>query len=838
MSYTSGKFAAQAKQVAADDKAGRPENTILAYRRKMSEFLDFSRYAFPSEVDGIPSTTVTEEKFFGFLWYQSRRHQRPRGRPGQCKPVEEQFSKDDYESVISNTDWISDKPIGYSVLNQYRSAILDLHSQQRDGGCNNIPKEVLMSGRVKRLLKTVKMRKTQIAKSNFDEKLTSEFTPYTAAQDIPRLEDFFFQKNSLSSIYSVASLRDRYCLLMTTNGILRGESLFKCELSDLCSLLHKDKNSLEDILIHVMRIATGKTNGLKTLYGRCIRHRNVNECAIGALGFYLMARFMQSGEAESFDFTSNKAWFNIKLLTDSRGFDNTISVTDQAYASNMKNACRHLGIISKHFVHFGRSAGSVKAELDELDGYNINDLGNWNVDTRRDVYSAKLPMKAMRVMAGHPDEKGSVFLPRDHIKPSITLQQTIFPFIEKEIEYIDAATNSTAYYAFLNLLSCLRVIILQDAATMILNGRGHFLFTLDVFNCEEFKEFLKNMSHHLNLIQDPVDLRIDSILPGVRDRFTNLHSEMRANFSQLNDRVDGLVRPQHLQSLLNHFSSFDFSSSAQSSSSIQSNRSLNDQSVSTPVSAIHMKKNENGCPRYELYKNHLSCLSIWHEWFGTHFFDHNNNQGCFQGGIFQLEAKFKNQWRFNFTQAESKRFSRIKLVVKRIEALILKTNKTSTIILQVVDDSLTSLNSKMITITNIEQHLTTNFDYLALQISNQGLTSSPSATEMPAVKAKSVIKPTVEFELTANPAYKDHIPQTTVGTITEAIEVAKVAKVGDAYNSTLMTTGMCDVCGDIIIQLHQCIISYKKHISGYQVAGEQGTICSNCLVKSKRRRIG
>jgi len=78
---------------------------------------------------------------------------------------------DDYESVISNTDWISDKPIGYSVLNQYRSAILDLHAQQRDGGCNNIPKEVLMSGRVKRLLKTVKMRKTQIAKRNFDEKL-------------------------------------------------------------------------------------------------------------------------------------------------------------------------------------------------------------------------------------------------------------------------------------------------------------------------------------------------------------------------------------------------------------------------------------------------------------------------------------------------------------------------------------------------------------------------------------------------------------------------------------------------------------------------------------------
>ena len=65
----------------------------------------------------------------------------------------------------------------------------------------------------------------------------------------------------MSSVYSVASLRDWYCLLMSTNGILRGESLFKCELSDLCDLVHKDNSSLEDILIHVMRIATGKQMG-------------------------------------------------------------------------------------------------------------------------------------------------------------------------------------------------------------------------------------------------------------------------------------------------------------------------------------------------------------------------------------------------------------------------------------------------------------------------------------------------------------------------------------------------------------------------------------------------
>jgi len=115
-----------------------------------------------------------------------------------------------------------------------------------------------------------------------------------------------------------------------------------------CTANNKDKNSLKDISIHVMCIATtGKTNRLKTLHGCCIQHHNVNKCTIlGMLGgFYLMARFMQSGEAESFDFTLNQAWFNIKFLTNSWGFDNNNLVTDQAFASNMKNASRYLGII-------------------------------------------------------------------------------------------------------------------------------------------------------------------------------------------------------------------------------------------------------------------------------------------------------------------------------------------------------------------------------------------------------------------------------------------------------------------------------------------------------------
>ena len=52
----------------------------------------------------------------------------------------------------------------------------------------------------------------------------------------------------------------------------------------------------------------------------------------------------------------------------------------------MKAACKHLDILSKHYIHFGWSACSVKAELDELDGYDINDIGIWT-SSIRDVKS-------------------------------------------------------------------------------------------------------------------------------------------------------------------------------------------------------------------------------------------------------------------------------------------------------------------------------------------------------------------------------------------------------------------------------------------------------------------
>ena len=268
MSYTTGRFVQQARQVLVDDTAGTPENTLRAYDNKTKEYLEFCRHAYGNNTDvlaGLSPYTITEEKFFGFMYYQSRRAKKS----GGCRKIVK-FNTADYDHYMTNTGAISQTPCGYSVLNQYRSSLLKLYQTQIDNGANNATKTMLMSDRIKTLLDNVKKRKITIAKENFEEKITHEFAPYATIAELPRLEEHLFNRHSLSVTFMFSSLRDRFCLLMTTNAILRGESLFKCDLSDLCDLQFTPNDSDRPVLVHVMRVSTGKTNCLKVLYGRCV----------------------------------------------------------------------------------------------------------------------------------------------------------------------------------------------------------------------------------------------------------------------------------------------------------------------------------------------------------------------------------------------------------------------------------------------------------------------------------------------------------------------------------------------------------------------------------------
>ncbi len=91
-------------------------------------------------------------------------------------------------------------------------------------------------------------------------------------------------------------------------------------------MFHIDNETIDAL---VMQIAVGKTNGNKTLYGRVIRHKDPEHCAFGGLGLYLLSRFHLA--QETLDFSSNRTWFDVKLLVESGSKDNTKSISDDTY---------------------------------------------------------------------------------------------------------------------------------------------------------------------------------------------------------------------------------------------------------------------------------------------------------------------------------------------------------------------------------------------------------------------------------------------------------------------------------------------------------------------------
>jgi hypothetical protein len=141
--------------------------------------------------------------------------------------------------------------VGYEVINQSWCAILKLWQHQVDIGANNSNKNMLHSERIQRTLNFCKNRKKRIAKKNYKEKLTAEFAQYDLASQVSKIERFFFHYNSTikcdspSSNLCIASTRDRYMLLQTLFGILRGESVINCDLSDLCQIEIEGQGSHE-----------------------------------------------------------------------------------------------------------------------------------------------------------------------------------------------------------------------------------------------------------------------------------------------------------------------------------------------------------------------------------------------------------------------------------------------------------------------------------------------------------------------------------------------------------------------------------------------------------------
>ena len=249
-----------------------------------------------------------------------------------------------------------------------------------------------------------------------------------------------------------------------------------------------------------MQILNGKTNHDNLLYGRAFRHRNVNLCSQGSLGFMLMARFHVTKEFDGEncpDFRDNSSWYDIKLVVSlASGQRNeqghvrylkTMGITN--YYNAVKDIIRSQGLVSNHYCHLGRVLGAAELQMVEMDDDHIRKLGNWGVTVIDQSYSTKLPMAAMRAAGGYTDSQGMFYCPRSTVEVPDELKKKIFPFADNQLRLVEEEVEKNgekeggnylgAARLFLRMLIRLRTIILQDAAAM-------FVSHPDRVNCHHF----------------------------------------------------------------------------------------------------------------------------------------------------------------------------------------------------------------------------------------------------------------------------------------------------------------------------------------------------------------
>ena len=117
-------------------------------------------------------------------------------------------------------------------------------------------------------------------------------------------------------------------------------------------------------------------------FGRCMRHKDVTSCAVGATGFYLLYRFHFSREMDDGnrpDFRNNEEWFDIKILTDGTKERNKVSIQKKTYTSELKTIMHILRIVASHFGHWGRVSAPVELEFKEVAADLICILGKFVV---------------------------------------------------------------------------------------------------------------------------------------------------------------------------------------------------------------------------------------------------------------------------------------------------------------------------------------------------------------------------------------------------------------------------------------------------------------------------
>ena len=556
-------------------------NTRRAYGPKWNQYLDFCRNVYGSN-KGIWWQSITHDRVYNFMFYQCMRSNSVQARRAQKKNggkvsgrVVTKFDFADYRRVMDKFQgWLDgyldtmherdrrtnemrmpmcDYPLGFDTLNHYRCAIKYNYDRHVYQGQNSLRWDEIWTSSIDEMINLAVERIPLAKKRRHEEKIDHMLDPYLLVNRFDTIERAIWEHGESNMRSAFSWLRHRYIFLHSTHGILRCESIFNGELSD-CLALRAEGNP-HHMWVLVQQLAQGKTvKAGKKLFGRVMRHKDVNVCGFGAFAMYLAMRFHITEEFTGWsvnDWFDNKLWFDIKLLVDAHGArpDFEKSMTNVTYGRAIKQVLRELRLPSTHYVHLGRKLGALDLELLGIPGQDIDDLGNWNRTIRLQSYSGKIPMNPIMAKARyrgrllnqpdvapvHFNVRQGVIVPEEllALSPLSFGKRFLDPLREQCIKLKDERIPKTAL-SFLKLVHLLNITLIQDLAALAVvdpSRLSHPIYgSFQFMRHAKWPLFKEQMGAAIVAEKDRLASSqikgIDHYLPGVNAQFDGLYAEV------------------------------------------------------------------------------------------------------------------------------------------------------------------------------------------------------------------------------------------------------------------------------------------------------------------------
>ena len=184
-------------------------------------------------------------------------------------------------------------------------------------------------------------------------------------------------------------------------------------------------------------------------------------------------------------------------------------------------------------LHLGRNIGTKYLDIMEVDAAEVKRMGQWNQSIYEKSYSSKLPMAAIRSLAGFDAANGMHFNTRTQVMPPDDLIEMTFlgNLSMKMLETMtseEASEHPTAH-GVLCWMKDLALIMIQDLAAMSVLCPNRDMLALEreflFMRTPQFATFTELMKRSHLQEENPYDASMEKCLPGVNLRFQHAEEQ-------------------------------------------------------------------------------------------------------------------------------------------------------------------------------------------------------------------------------------------------------------------------------------------------------------------------